>query len=95
MTSVGESVTLCVLFCVLQLTYANGVVFGGSVAPGHVVALDAVTGKVLWTYATPGDIYGGVSITDGCVFVPVGVSLIGVSNGGNHTRGKSVQSLCI
>lgn len=80
---------------VLQLTYANGVVFGGSESPGHVVALDAITGKVLWTYATPGDFFGGVSITDGCVFVPVGVSLIGIQRQSNHTRGKSVLSLCV
>ncbi|CAM6084412.1 unnamed protein product [Calypogeia fissa] len=77
------------------LTHANGVVFGGSLAPGHVVALDAITGKVLWTYATPGDLFGGVSVTDGCVFVPVGVSLIGLNNDLNHTHGKSVLSLCV
>ncbi|BBM99326.1 polyvinyl alcohol dehydrogenase (cytochrome) [Marchantia polymorpha subsp. ruderalis] len=77
------------------LTYANGVVFGGSVEPGNVVALDAKTGKVLWTYATPGSIYGGVSIADGCVFVPVGNSLIGVNNAPNNVKGKSVLSLCI
>ena len=48
------------------ISFANGVVFatGGS----SCVALDAATGKLLWTFKTHPPIFGGVAISDGRIF---------------------------
>jgi eukaryotic-like serine/threonine-protein kinase len=47
---------------------ANGVVFVGS-ASKKVYAVDAATGKVLWSYTTGGAINGSPVIADGKLFV--------------------------
>ncbi|KAF5190532.1 hypothetical protein FRX31_019881, partial [Thalictrum thalictroides] len=36
---------------------------------GALFAMDVDTGKILWAYNTGVAIYGGVSVSDGCVYV--------------------------
>ncbi|KAK4736942.1 hypothetical protein R3W88_000639 [Solanum pinnatisectum] len=58
------------------VTIVNGVLFAGSVAPnGPLYAMDASNGKILWTFNTGATIYGGASISYGCVFIGHGYSV--------------------
>ncbi|KAK1563324.1 hypothetical protein Q3G72_026015 [Acer saccharum] len=44
------------------VTLANGVLFAGSThGKGPIYAMNAITGKVLWSYDTGGTVYGGIS----------------------------------
>jgi polyvinyl alcohol dehydrogenase (cytochrome) len=50
------------------VTVVNGVVFGGSMDDGGtMLALDAATGDVLWTFASGGTVYGGAAVVNGLV----------------------------
>lgn len=49
------------------VSVANGVVYAGSYS-GNMYALDAKTGKVLWSFATAGSVIDGPSIADGVVY---------------------------
>ncbi|KAF5177216.1 hypothetical protein FRX31_033197 [Thalictrum thalictroides] len=52
---------------------ANNFLFGGSSdSEGALFAMNVDTGKILWTYNTSATIYGGVSVSDGCVYVANG-----------------------
>ncbi|CAM6083560.1 unnamed protein product [Calypogeia fissa] len=85
------------------VAHANGVIFGGSTGnvltdtpSGQIVALDAMTGSVLWQYTTQGGMTGGVSIMDGCIFQPVGVTISALGNGTSTAiHGNSTISLCV
>ena len=47
----------------------NGVLFGGSMdADGTMYALDARSGKVLWSFQSGATVYGGPAIADGVVY---------------------------
>jgi polyvinyl alcohol dehydrogenase (cytochrome) len=51
------------------VSVANGVVYAGSQGkPGYMYALDALTGKILWSYASGGSVIDGPSIVDGVVY---------------------------
>jgi polyvinyl alcohol dehydrogenase (cytochrome) len=51
------------------VTAVNGVVFGGSMdSQGTMFAMDGATGKVLWSFASGGTVYGGPAIVDGVVY---------------------------
>jgi len=54
------------------VTVANGVVYGGSMAPlpdsPNMFALDAATGDILWDFASGGSVIGGAAVSDGQVF---------------------------
>lgn len=51
------------------LTVANGVVFGGSMDPlGHMYALDAATGAILWSFPSGGSVMSAPSIDDGVLY---------------------------
>ncbi|CAM6097146.1 unnamed protein product [Calypogeia fissa] len=88
------------------VAYANGVLFGGSVGngssptgtpSGQIVALDPLTGEILWEYTTQGGLAGGVSIWDGCIFQPIGGTLTSflpnITNFAIH--GHSTISMCV
>ena len=49
------------------VSVANGVVFGGSTA-GDMVALDAATGRILWSFASGGGVTCGPAIAGGSVY---------------------------
>ena len=46
---------------------ANGVVYAGSFS-GMMVAMDAKTGAVLWTFQSGGSVLDGPAIADGVVY---------------------------
>lgn len=51
------------------VSVANGVVYAGSQAStGYMYALNAETGRILWSYASGGSIDDGPSIVDGVVY---------------------------
>ncbi|OAY29858.2 polyvinylalcohol dehydrogenase [Manihot esculenta] len=55
------------------VTIANGVLFGGSTSDrGPLYAINARTGRILWSHETGASIDGGVSVSDGCVYVGSG-----------------------
>ncbi|GLT35382.1 hypothetical protein SLA2020_098410 [Shorea laevis] len=78
------------------VTVANGVLFGGSTnGNGPIYAMDATTGKILWACNTSATVYGGVSVSDGCIYVGSGYkSGIGSFNP-SFTAGTSLFAFCI
>ena len=51
------------------MTAANGVVYGCSADPqGHMYALHATTGAVLWSFTSGGACVAGAAIANGMVF---------------------------
>ncbi len=64
-----------------SVSVANDVVFAPSFS-GNMHALDARTGKILWTFASGGSVIDGPSIVDGTVFWGSGYKKItpGVAN---------------
>ncbi|KAK9121850.1 hypothetical protein Syun_019467 [Stephania yunnanensis] len=65
---------------------ANGVLFSGSPDPqGAVFAMDASSGRILWSYNTNATIYGGASISHGCVYL---------GNGYKVNMGPGIRSNC-
>ena len=54
-------------------TLVNDVLFVGSTAKdGELYAIHKLTGEILWRWATGGSIYGGASVSGGCVYVGSG-----------------------
>ncbi|KAH0729439.1 hypothetical protein KY289_000627 [Solanum tuberosum] len=79
------------------VTIANGVLLAGSVAPnGPLYTMDASNGKILWTFNTGATIYGGASISYGCVFIGHGYS-VGLARLFHPTwaTGTSLFAFCI
>ncbi|KAJ4847904.1 hypothetical protein Tsubulata_048541, partial [Turnera subulata] len=76
------------------VTLANGVLFAGSTSrEGPIYAMDAKTGKILWSYNTGATVYGGVSVSDGCIYLGNGYNVnIGF---GTFNSGTSLFALCI
>ncbi|PIA57191.1 hypothetical protein AQUCO_00600135v1 [Aquilegia coerulea] len=70
------------------VTVANNVVFAGSDDPkGALYAMDARTGTILWSYDTGAAVHGGVSVSDGCIYVGNGYAKL--------TPGTSLYAFCI
>lgn len=60
------------------VTVANGVMYGCSAdSDGHMYALKASDGRVLWDYASGEQCYGGAAVSDGVVYWGTGYSLGG------------------
>ncbi|XP_062106684.1 uncharacterized protein LOC133818019 [Humulus lupulus] len=77
------------------VTVANGVVFGGSASSqGPLYAMNAKTGKILWSHDTGATIYGGVSVSDGCIHLGNGYKVF-VGFVRNYTAGKSLYTFCV
>ncbi|XP_058739227.1 uncharacterized protein LOC131611138 [Vicia villosa] len=77
------------------VSVANDVLFGGSTdSLGHIYAMNARNGKILWSYATGGSVYGGMSISNGCIYVGSGYNVsLGVVF--KYTGGTSLFSFCV
>nr|XP_043630775.1 polyvinylalcohol dehydrogenase-like [Erigeron canadensis] len=78
------------------VSLANGVVFAGSTnGSGPIYAMSATTGEILWSYNTGATVYGGMSISKGCVYVGSGYK----SNMGaffpSYTAGTTLFAFCI
>ncbi|KAK6913230.1 Pyrrolo-quinoline quinone repeat [Dillenia turbinata] len=55
------------------VTVANNVLFGGSMyKTGPLYAMHAGTGEILWSYETGASVFGGVSVSEGCIYVGSG-----------------------
>ncbi|WP_246069660.1 PQQ-binding-like beta-propeller repeat protein [Humibacillus xanthopallidus] len=66
------------------VTTANGVVFGCSLdAQGHMYALNAATGGILWSFASGGSCLSGAAISNGTVYWGSGYSNFGFGSGNN------------
>jgi polyvinyl alcohol dehydrogenase (cytochrome) len=66
------------------VTTANGLVFGCSLDPdGHMYALNAATGAVLWSFASGGSCLSGAAISDGMLFWGSGYSNFGFGTPNN------------
>ncbi|WJX58740.1 hypothetical protein P8452_44161 [Trifolium repens] len=77
------------------VSVANDVVFVGSTDRlGHVYAIDARNGKILWSYETGATVYGGMSINKGCIYVGHGYNVsLGVFF--RFTGGNSLFAFCV
>ncbi|EFJ24360.1 hypothetical protein SELMODRAFT_442586 [Selaginella moellendorffii] len=78
------------------VTVANGVVFCGSFdKDGHVLALDAESGRILWERTTGSTVYGRLSVGHECWFVGTGYSRdpLGAALGG--TPGSELYAFCV
>lgn len=63
------------------LSVANGVLYAGSLdSAGEVHALDAATGKILWSYASGGSVIDGPSIVNANLYWGSGYSRNGTGN---------------
>lgn len=77
------------------VTVANGVVFAGSTnAKGPIYAIDARTGKIMWSYQTGASVNGGISVSNGCIYVGHGYTL-GLGSFFSYTSGTSLFAFCI
>lgn len=76
------------------VTVANGVVFGASSnADGSIYAINAETGEFLWSYETGAAVYGGVSVSRGCIYVGHGYNVsLGFTN---MTAGTHLFAFCV
>ena len=66
------------------VTTANGLVFGCSLDPiGHMYALNAATGAVLWSFTGGGSCLSGAAISEGMLFWGSGYSNLGFGTPNN------------
>ncbi|KAJ7974437.1 polyvinylalcohol dehydrogenase-like [Quillaja saponaria] len=78
------------------VSVANGVLFAGSTyREGPIYAMNAKNGKILWSYDTGTTVYGGISVSNGCVYLGNGYKVtLGFVNR-NYTAGTSLYAFCI
>ncbi|XP_057251856.1 uncharacterized protein LOC104898088 [Beta vulgaris subsp. vulgaris] len=78
------------------VTLVNDVLFAGSVDPsGPFYAMDAENGRILWSLNTAATIYGGASVSYGCVYVGHGYSVGLAEFHPTWNRGNSLFAFCI
>ncbi|CAK7323037.1 unnamed protein product [Dovyalis caffra] len=78
------------------VTVANGVLFAGSTYKhGPVYAINAKTGRILWSYNTGATVYGGMSVSDGCVYIGNGYEASFGFVMPSYTAGTSLFAFCI
>ncbi len=66
------------------VTTANGVVYGCSLDPlGHMYALNAATGAIVWSFASGGSCLSGAAISNGTLFWGSGYSNFGFGTPNN------------
>jgi polyvinyl alcohol dehydrogenase (cytochrome) len=65
------------------LTVANGVLYAGSQS-GDMLAIEAATGKILWTFASGGTVMGGPSIVNGTVYWGSGYNYLFITGKPNN-----------
>jgi polyvinyl alcohol dehydrogenase (cytochrome) len=75
------------------LSVANGVVYGGSMDPeGHMYALNAETGKILWSYKSGGSVNSAPSIVDGSLYWGSGYSRFNLGTANNKLFAFSLSN---
>jgi polyvinyl alcohol dehydrogenase (cytochrome) len=65
------------------MSVANGVVYAGSFS-GMMYALNAKTGKIMWSFESGGSIVDGPAIADGVVYWGSGYAHIGPGKPNNQ-----------
>jgi polyvinyl alcohol dehydrogenase (cytochrome) len=66
---------------------ANGVVYACSMdSNGHMYAMDAASGSVLWDFASGASCLGGAAISDGMIFWGTGYDAFAIP-AGNDAQG--------
>ncbi|HWC95492.1 MAG TPA: PQQ-binding-like beta-propeller repeat protein [Candidatus Sulfopaludibacter sp.] len=65
-----------------SVSVANGVVYAGSTS-GSMYAMDALSGKILWSFASGGSVIDGPSVVDGVVYWGSGYR---IGTGGNNNK---------
>jgi len=77
------------------VSVANEVVFAGSTdRNGSIYAINAKTGNILWSYKTGASVYGGMSISNGCIYVGHGYN-VNLGFSANLTGGTSLFAFCV
>ncbi|RDX91183.1 pvadh, partial [Mucuna pruriens] len=77
------------------VSVANEVVFAGSPdRMGSIYAIDAKSGEILWSYQTGASVYGGMSISNGCIYVGHGYN-VALGPIFNFTSGTSLFAFCV
>ncbi|KAA8530336.1 hypothetical protein F0562_005045 [Nyssa sinensis] len=78
------------------VTVSNGVLFAGSAyQTGPVYAMNAKTGKILWSHDTGATIYGGISVSKGCIYLGNGYKEgLGVTFPSFTFRNLTLRLLC-
>ncbi|KNA08743.1 hypothetical protein SOVF_159910, partial [Spinacia oleracea] len=77
------------------VTLVNDILFAGSVDPsGPLYAMDAESGKILWSMNTAATIYGGASVSYGCVYIGHGYSVGLAKFHPTWNRGSSLFAFC-
>lgn len=77
------------------VSVANEVVFAGSTNKvGNVYAINARNGGILWSYETGASVYGGMSISNGCMYVGHGYN-VSLGFYSNFTSGTSLFAFCV
>ncbi|MED6158336.1 hypothetical protein PIB30_031858 [Stylosanthes scabra] len=78
------------------VSLANGILFAGSTnGKGPIYAINGKSGEIVWSYETGATVYGGMSISDGCIYLGNGYK---VSIGffvGSYTSGTSLYAFCV
>ncbi|XP_016649028.1 PREDICTED: polyvinylalcohol dehydrogenase-like [Prunus mume] len=78
------------------VSVANGVLFAGSTNPkGSIYAMNTRTGKILWSNETGATVYGGMSISNGCIYVGNGYDVGIGSLTPTFTGGTSLFAFCV
>ncbi|KAJ7974434.1 polyvinylalcohol dehydrogenase-like [Quillaja saponaria] len=91
--SYGPQQILMMPLLLAPVSVANGVLFAGSTyREGPIYAMNAKNGKILWSYDTGATVYGGISVSNGCVYLGNGYTFIGNPN---FTAGTSLYAFCI
>lgn len=78
------------------VTVANGIVFVGSTntIKGPIYAINGKTGEIVWSYETGSTVFGGMSVSDGCIYFGNGYK-IGFGLLGNFSSGTSLFAFCV
>ena len=78
------------------VTVGNGVLFAGSPSgTGPIYAMDATTGKIVWSFVTGATVFGGISVSDGCIYLGHGYTAGIGSFDPTHTPGQTLFAFCI
>lgn len=74
------------------VTVANGVVYAGSMdAQGHMYALDARSGEILWSHAAGGSVNAGAAVVNGSVYWGSGYGRFGQGTPNNKFFAFSLE----
>lgn len=77
------------------VSVANEVVFVGSTDRlGHIYAINGRNGHILWSYETGASVYGGMSVSNGCVYLGHGYN-VSLGFYSNYTGGTSLFAFCV